>query len=563
MAVLNGRLPLAREGTTELYAFGSVSRREGTGSGFRRSGLSERNWPEIHPLGFLPEFVPEVMDVSGAAGLRGVLAGWSYDLSGSSGVNRFEFHLDNTLNVSLGPCVTLDPAACASPPLGPDSVAASGDEIPNQTAFFAGALERRELAAAIDLRRTIHGAGARPVTLALGGGVRREAYRIERGEPASYLQGWHPDRNGDPAPPGSQVFPGFQPKHEADESRTTVGAFVDVEARPSTALLAGAAARLEHSSDFGANLSGKLAVRLQPTRRVTLRGAASTGFRAPALSQSVYASTSTNFDPATGSLRDVAILPVASAGARALGARPLDAESSIGASAGFAVSPTGAVTLTVDGFWIAVRGRILLTSELGGPEIEPILAAAGETQVAAARYFSDALDTRTRGIDMTATYSGAAGAGWLTASAAYHRTRTEVSGPIPTVPGTSVPIFDDGGLNAVTGERPRWRASLTTSYAAGRWTVLARGRLYGPYRSSVWSFTEFQEYGAETVVDAELTRAFPNGLELRLGVRNLLDNFPDRTGPVNSFGIMQWPSASPFGFNGRYVYARLHARLGG
>lgn len=563
MTMVNGRLPLNSDGTMELYAFGGTSLREGTGNGFRRSGLSERNWPEIYPLGFLPEFAPEVVDVSGAVGMRGVLANWIYDVSGSYGANRFEFHLDHTLNVSLGPCVTLDPTACASPPLGPDSIPASGDEIPNQTAFFAGALERSELGAGIDLRRTFNAERARPVTLALGGAVRREGYRIERGEPASYVQGWHADRHGDPAPPGSQVFPGFQPVHEADESRTTVGAFADVEARPTGALLTGVAARFEHS-DFGDNVSGKLAVRVQPNPHVIVRGAASTGFRAPALSQSVYASTSTNFDPGTGSLRDVAIFPVRSAAARALGAQPLDAETSTGASAGFAWSPTDAVTLVVDAFWTTVEGRILLTSELGGPEIDPILAAAGETQVAAARYFSDALDTRTRGVDVTATYARNAGAGgWLTISAAYNYTRTAVSGDIPTVPGTGVPIFDDGGLNAVTGERPRWRATFTTSYATGRWTVLARGRLYGPYRSSVWSFTEFQKYGSETIVDVELTRTFTNGVELRLGVRNLLDNFPDRTGPVNSFGIMQWPTASPFGFNGRYLYARLHARLGG
>jgi iron complex outermembrane receptor protein len=561
LGMVNARLPLGEGQRAELYGFGGASVRAGTGNGFRRSGLSERNWPEIHPLGFLPEFAPDVMDLSGTVGVRGLAAGWSYDVSGSYGASDFEFELNNTLNVSLGPCLTLDPAVCASPPLGPDSVAASGDEIPNQTSFFAGALRRRELAAAVEARRPLPVSG--PATLAVGAALRRERYEVEAGEPASYVQGWHADRYGDPAPSGAQVFPGFRPTHAADVSRTTLGVHADLEAGVSASLLGDLAARLEHSSDFGTQVTGKLALRHQPVPALALRGAVSTGYRAPGLSQGVYASTVTNFDPGTGALRDVVIFPVASPGAQALGATPLDAETSTSASLGFAWSPGRAWRLTVDGFVVTVRDRILLTSELGGAPVTGLLTAAGEPDVAAARFFANALDTDTRGVDVTLRYARRAGrVGWVTITGAFNYTATEVVGPIPTVPTTSVPLFDDGGLNAVTRERPRWQARLAGRYANGRWSGLVRAQLYGSYRSSVWSFSEYQYYGEELTLDVELSRAFINGVTVRLGVRNLLDNFPDRTGPANSFGIMQWPTASPFGFNGRFVYAGLETRLG-
>lgn len=564
LGVVNARLPLGGDAPRELYGFGGVSTRRGSGNGFRRTGLSTRNWPEIYPLGYLPEFDPDVVDLSAAVGLRGITAGWAYDASASYGASKFEFNLTHTLNASLGPCLTLDPAVCTSPPLGPDSIPASGDEIPNQTAFFAGALRRREWSVGFDLRRSFAEAPAGPVTLALGAALRREGYQIVPGEPASYVQGWHPDRNGDPAPSGSQVFPGFRPSHAADAWRSMLGLYTDLEAHVSREVLADAAARMEHSAEFGQQFIGKLALRYHPRPWLALRGAGGTGFRAPGLSQSLYASTVTNFDPTTGTLRDVAIFPVNSAGARALGAQPLRPETSKSLSIGAVLQPAPMLSITLDGFYIAVQHRIMLTSELGGPAIVSLLGAAGENEVVAARFFANALNTNTRGLDVAVRYMRqAAGRGWLTVSGACNITTTHVSGTVGPVPGTTVSLLDESGINAVTGERPRWQARLTGEYRDGRWSALARANLYGRYRSSVWSFSEFQEYGDEVLVDLEVGRAFHNGVRVRVGVRNVFDNFPDRTGPANSFGIMQWPSASPFGFNGRYVYARLDTRLGG
>ena len=146
LTMANFRLPLNDHGTTELYSFGGWSYREGTGNAYRRcavdcaSFIQGRDWTEIYPLGYLPEFAPKVTDYQLAGGLRSQTAGWSVDLGASYGFNRFDYDLRHTLNVSLGPC--LDPASPCAP--GPDSVPATGDEIANKTSFFAGRLERGE-----------------------------------------------------------------------------------------------------------------------------------------------------------------------------------------------------------------------------------------------------------------------------------------------------------------------------------------------------------------------------------------------------------------------------------
>src|SRR6266480_3625767 len=68
MTMANLRLPLNDAGTTEFYSFGGYSFRRGTGNGYRRYETDVRNWPEIYPLGFLPEFEHDVTDYSATGG---------------------------------------------------------------------------------------------------------------------------------------------------------------------------------------------------------------------------------------------------------------------------------------------------------------------------------------------------------------------------------------------------------------------------------------------------------------------------------------------------------------
>ncbi|MGH7699691.1 MAG: TonB-dependent receptor, partial [Gemmatimonadales bacterium] len=581
LTLANLRMPLSEGGTSEIYAFGGYSFREGTGNGYRRYLGSERNWPEIFPLGFLPEFNPDVTDYSAAGGFRALAGGWSVDLGASFGHNDFTYNLRNTLNVSLGPC--LAPAAPCAP--GQDGVLGNADDpgIPNQTAFFAGRMLREELGVGVTAAREVELGLPAPVNVAVGAQFRRERFQIERGEFASYVDGGHVDRNGDDAPGGSQVFAGFAPSDEADQDRTNFGVYADLETNLTPQVLAALAGRFESYSDFGEQVTGKLALRYQPSPQLTLRGAASTGFRAPGLGQSHFSKVVTNV--IAGVFEEIGVFPVDHAAARALGSRPLKEETSLNMSAGLAFSPRNNVTITADYFRVTIDDRILLGATFDDAATRTILTGAGFPDIAGVQYFTNGLDTRTQGVDVTATLRQPAGRGTLDLTGAVNYTKNEITrvDPLPEVlrnAGSTEPgIIDSVTWIAIEDERPDWRATLTAQYSAGRFHALGRGAYYGKFSSAQPGFCDRcrDNYGAKTLFDAEVGYRFGQ-VALAVGIRNLFDTYPDQptnerlvdpsdpsVGTAkefnNNFGLFPWAAASPFGYNGRYLYARLETLL--
>jgi iron complex outermembrane receptor protein len=570
LGFVNALVPLDRQANTQLYAFGGYGWRNGVGNGYFRHGIDARNWPQIHPLGFLPAFAPHVIDASGSAGVRGMWSGWLYDVGATAGHNLFRYHLENTLNTSLGPCLD---APCAP---GADGVLGTADDpgIPNQTEFDAGGLRLFEGIASIDVSRPFPVGLASPLNLAAGVQFRRENYEVIAGERASWIQGFHADRYGDIAPAGSQVFPGFRPADASDHWRSNVAAYLDLEADIAPRVLANAAARWEHYSDFGSRLTGKLAMRVQPSSRLTLRGAVSTGFRAPSLSQSWFSSTVTNFAPddeGDPQPFDIGIFPVSSQAARLLGAEPLRPETSVNASAGLALTPFAGLNFTADYYWIDLDHRILLTTSLGTDSVTAILRDAGLT-VDAAQYFTNAVHTRTQGVDLTGEWRRELSPGRTASlSGVFNWTRTRIvsAGELPPeLVGTDAVLFDpfgEGGLLALEKERPQWRSTITGTWAPGPWRFLARAASYGKVESSLYSYSgdAVQTYGSKTLFDVEAGRRFAGRGRISIGVRNLFDTFPDRMSADNGFGLFLYPPASPFGYNGRYVYARMEIGAGG
>ncbi|HEX9705897.1 MAG TPA: TonB-dependent receptor [Gemmatimonadales bacterium] len=580
LTLANLRLPLTDAGTSELYAFGGYSVRAGTGNGYRRYSGSERNWPQIFPLGFLPEFNPDVTDYSAAAGVRALAGGWSVDLGASFGHNDFQYNLRNTLNVSLGPCVA--PAAPCAP--GEDGTPGTGDEVANQTSFFAGRLLREEIGVGVTAARELAIGLPAPLNVAVGAQFRRERFQISRGEFASYTDGGHLDRNGDDAPGGSQVFAGFAPSDETDQDRTNVGVYVDLETSLTSQVLAAVAGRFESYSDFGERFTGKVALRYQPSEQVTLRAAGSTGFRAPGLGQSHFSKVVTNV--IAGAFEEIGVYPVDHEAASALGARPLQEETSVHVSAGLAVSPQDNITFTFDYFRITIDDRILLGATfddaVGGSRA--ILDSIGRTDIAGVQYFTNGLDTRTQGWDVTANVRLRAGSGTLALSAAVNYTTNEITrfDPVPAILTTyntqETGIIDTVTRIAIEEERPLWRGTLTAQYATGRLQALVRGSYFGEFASAQPGFCDLcrERYGAKTLFDAEVAYRLGR-VNLGLGMRNLFDTYPDQpssqvvvdpsTGDRamdynNNFGLFPWAAASPFGYNGRYIYARMEALLG-
>ena len=563
MGFANFRMPLNQGGTSELYAFGGYSHREGTGNGFWRYFDSNRNWPQLYPQGFLPQFRPDVVDFSGVAGFRANVSGWSLDIGASYGKNRFDYNLENTNNPSLGPCLT---TACAP---GADGILGNFDDpgIPNQLSFFAGRLERREAIVAVNLAKPVNLGLASPVNVALGAAYRREGFKITAGETASWINGNHLAQDSvERAPAGSSVFPGFAPTDASDHSRANIGVFADLEAQLSPQFLANVAGRYENYSDFGGSFNGKLALRFQPTQRFVLRGAASTGFRAPGLSQSYFSHTTTNV--IGGQFIEVGNFPVNHPATQLFGAKQLKEETSVNLSGGFALTPRDNLTFTVDFFHITIDNRILLGATFGDSVSQAILADSGFSSIGAVQFFTNGLDTRTNGVDITGDLRLPAGSGTLDLNLGVNYAKNKITrvDPLPEIlqgtPTELTSILDLVTQVGIEEERPDWRGTLAATYTVGRWHALGRFSYFGGFASAQPSFTDRETYGGKTLVDAEAGYQF-SSVNLSIGARNLLDVYPDKPRAEfnNNDNTFPWAAASPFGYNGRYLYARAEVRF--
>ena len=576
----NFRLPMNAGGTSELFAFGGYSTRSGTGNGYRRYATDARNFQSIYPEGFLPEFHPDATDYSATAGIRGLASGWLAELGASMGHNDFQYNLRNTLNTTLGPSTTTATAP------GPDGVLGSGGDdpgIPNQTSFFAGAVARDEYGANLTLSRGLNFGLRAPVNVAVGAQVRSERFEIEAGELASYIDGGHLGSDSADAPSGSQVFAGFDPSNAGSHDRTNVGVYLDLETNLSPRFLVDVAARFENYSDFGSSLNGKLALRFQPGPRLVLRGAVSSGFRAPGLGQQHFSKVVTNV--IGGNVEEVGVFPVDHAAAVALGAVPLKEENSINVSFGAAFQPSERLTITADYFNILLTDRIILGATFDDAATLSILGGAGFTNVTGVQYFTNGLDTKTQGLDLTANLRLPVGQNQLEFIALGNYTKTSIDrvNGLPQVlvnAGSTEPgLIDTVTALAIEQERPDWRATLTAQYNAGRLRGLVSGAYYGAFRSAQPGYCDNcgERYGSKTIFDLELGYRIGR-LELALGARNLLDTYPDKpssaqlvdpTDPTagtsaewnTNFGVWPWAAASPFGYNGRYLYTRLGITL--
>ncbi len=541
---VNGALPSFASGA-QVYAFGGGSRRKGQGAGNWRLPNGNNTVRAIYPDGFLPLINSTINDVAGTVGLKGDALGWKYDLSGNYGHNSFRFDITNTNNATLG---------AASP-----------------TEFYAGTLRIGQLIGNLDLVRQVAvSAFAKPLNVAIGTEFRRDSYGIGAGEPNSYIDGGFkvldgPNTGAQPAP-GAQVFSGFRPTDASDNSRTNFAGYADLETNPFENLLVGIAGRTEHYSDFGSTTTGKVSSRLDIVRGIALRGALQSGFRAPSLGQEFFASTATNFLIVNGVATPVEsrTFPVTSGPAKALGAEPLRAEKSVNRSLGLALSPLPTVSLTADLYNITIRDRIVLSGNFQGAAITTFLAGQGFPGVNGARFFTNAIDTRTKGLDLVGRYVLDMGKSGVTRfTGGYNRTKTKVTriANTPSLLATQQAVlFDRIEKGRIEVGQPHDNVNATIDHTLNRLNVTAHANRFGKvgFRGDATNTAFDQKFRAKWIADLSATYKLLPELRFTLGADNLFDKYPDEQVAGNSIsGNLPYNGISPFGFNGRFVYARL------
>jgi iron complex outermembrane receptor protein len=543
LTFLNAQVPVGE--SSFAYAFGGWSYRDATAPGFYRRALQfTQNWPQIYPIGFLPVIQTSVTDGSGTLGLRGTKSEWYWDLSFQYARNGMDFNIENTLNASLGPGIP-----------------------PNKTEFYAGTFVGDQLLANLDFSREVEVGLAGPLNVAFGTEFRREGYQLRAGEADSYRDGGVPASNGARAVPGAQVFPGFRPSNEADESRNNVALYVDLEGDVASRLRLGAAGRFEHYSDFGSTVDGKLTMRVQAHEDLVIRAAASTGFRAPSLAQSNFSAVSTNFIniPGQGTVPvEVGTFAVGSPVARALGATDLKPEDSVHLSAGFAFSPSRSLEFTADYYDVKIDDRIVFSGNFTGGAISAILAPFGAT---GARFFTNAINTRTNGVDLTANYHRTLGGGSSTLRlfAGYNYNKTKIEGEVATPPqlaGLGNVLFDRVERGRTECGQPQNQARFITDWMKDRFAAAVNVGLYGGYCVKQLDTTGAldQEFSAKWVTDLEAAYHLQK-VTLAAGVQNLFDAYPEQVlVPLQPQGV-RYSTTNAFGINGRFLYARATVRF--
>ena len=521
----------------QVYAFGGLTKREGNAAGFWRRALDDRTVRSIHPNGFLPLINSDILDYSATGGAKGSVMGWLWDLSALYGKNTFAYDITNTNNASLG---------AASP-----------------TKFYAGKMGFGQLTSNLDLVRTFDVGFHAPLNVATGVEFRRDDYQIERGEEGSYVDGrarvLDGPNAGNATAPGSQVFPGFRPSDETDASRSNFAGYIDLEANLSERWLVGLAARAEKYSDFGSTTDGKLTARVQVVPGLALRGAASTGFRAPSLAQSFFSSTATNF--INGVPFENRTFPVSSDVARALGAQPLKPEQSINYSAGLAFDAIRNFQLTADFYRIQIDDRVVFSGNLINATTRALLVSKG-FNVAGARYFTNAIDTDTRGLDVVASFGFTFNNdNALRFNAAFNKNRTKVVRLLPTPPELSTlgeALFDRIERARVEKGQPQDNFQLTGNYTIGDFGLNVHLGRFGRVTTFGTTAANDQTFSAKSITDVNVSYRVFDQLTITAGADNVFDVYPERNIPANSnSGIFPYNGISPFGFNGAFYFLRL------
>ena len=527
--VINGGIKTKSGG--EFYFFSILGNRNGNSTGFYRMPFQATNIPAIYPKGFLPEISSTIRDISLAAGYKGKMGAWNYDISNVYGQNSFSFNIENTLNVSGWYNNGL-----------------------NQTEFDAGTLSFRQNTTNFDISRSL--GGAWKPNLAFGAEYRYENYRQEAGEEGSWAN-YMRRTNGQPDPingtptsvrladnttgipaGGSQVFPGFRPDNSVDRNRTSAAIYTDIEFEPLDRLLVDVAMRYENYSDFGGNLSGKIAARYRVTNDFSLRGSVSTGFRAPALQQRYLTKTSTVFQG--GIAFDDATLPNDSKAAQLLGIPSLRPEISRSASLGFTYKKKS-FSLTVDGFSTFIKDRIILTDAFQGrnggtPQEQEIYNILLLNNASRGVFMTNATDLLTRGVDAIMAYNHRIAKGhnvrleWATTL-----TERKIVGATKvseTLKGREATYMSPINKATLVDGNPMVKSSFAVTYNLQKFSAFVRNTYFGKVThiegggATNWFYV--QELGAKIVTDLTVSYRLTKMFRLTVGANNLFDVYSDK-----------------------------------
>jgi iron complex outermembrane receptor protein len=217
--------------------------------------------------------------------------------------------------------------------------------------------------------------------------------------------------------------------------------------------------------------------------------------------------------------------------------------------------------MTVDYYRIDLKDRIVLSNNFTSQAVVDTLAAHGITGVQGGRYFTNAVDSRTNGLDIIGNY------GWsltrtslLRLTAAYNGNWTKVTrvDTSSIIPGQGNNLFSRVDQARLEKGNPRSNLVLSANLGVGRFGIDFRNQRFGEVTSYGTTPAGDQTWSPKWVSDLALSYGPVNRTTLTLGADDIFNTYPDPTiiGNTNS-GILPYSGISPFGINGRFLYAKL------
>ncbi|MBK8067656.1 MAG: TonB-dependent receptor [Rhodanobacteraceae bacterium] len=537
---INSEIPLTD--TADLYFTAGIQNRRASSGAFARDGVDDvpsRNSLAMYPDGFVPFINGDLEDRFATLGARGLVADWNADFSATYGYNELFYDITNTLNASIANFELLNQRPAVS-----------------NTAFDAGGFSFRQFTTNLDFSRYFDDLWG-GTNVAFGGEYRDENYQIFAGEPGSYIDADGPGGGN----AGSQGFPGFQPGDETDANRDNYAAYVDVEVTPTEQLIADFAVRFEDYSDFGSTVDGKIALAYKATEDFTVRGSVSSGFRAPSLQQRFFSSTFTDF--ISGEPVDVLLAPNGGEIARAAGIPDLTEEESMSGTLGFTWRASDSLSFTLDAYQIDIDDRIVLSGRFNtdDPNIGDILADLG---VGEAQFFVNSIDTRTRGIDLTAAYDSTLWDGELTTYLGFNYGETDVTSihAPPALVGREDVLLSERERLFIENGAPESKGVLGFDWTREQWNANVKLIWFGEQTLGTFSGPPVpnQQYNAKASADVSLTYSYSEATKFTLGAANVFDTKPTRQNPDETDNGHVYESVQ-FGLNGASWFFRVHSRF--
>lgn len=524
---------LDEETNTEIYSFGTLANRSGAAPQFARVPYWVPGFEKIYPGKefFLAEMSPRINDHTLALGLRTTFNSWDFDLSSTMGKNRIDYYIKNSFNQSFG----------ASSP----------------SDFYNGAHQFSHVVNNLDIVRSFEDTGLNSFTLAFGAEHRTERFVTEEGEFASYGDGT-PDDPSDRT--GSESFGGFRPENASNDYRSNLGLYTDITADITEDFLLGGALRYENYTDFGSNVSWKFNSRYKTLDdKLSIRGSLSSGFRAPSLHQIYYTAITTTLTE--NGIQQNGILNNADPALRALGIPKLDAETSFNIGAGLTYRFTRKIGITMDVYQIDVDDRIVLSGQVTptGDPSNPIDQTLSSVNVGSAGFFLNAINTRTKGIDIVLSYDNLQlGKGYLGGSIAANFNKTEVrSTQFPEFiedNNLGNALFSREDVSRVESWRPRSKIIGTLNYSLDKFSTNLSMMHYGKvtYRHPS-NPADDATYGGKLLTDLSVSYDFTKKITLTAGANNLFNVYPDTFADAYSDngGV---PNDRNLDFVGRFKY---------